>query len=498
MLYPWQLCNKVARGLHRPTRAQLFARLSFRIPRARIGNPLSPHIPPLRPNLYQLDISFRTPTPHPSPHTMPSRQRSLSSSSPPPGGQARAKRPKIFRACAACVASKTRCEDVSPAGCALCRRRGKECSLAAIAGQYEAGVSPSSASRSQHAGSAPPSHSNGLSANGHSGTHLARPASAHGPPSAPPSAAAYPTPEYTTGDDLRARLAETEQRLARTERLVADLEARLDAASDARHPTRNNSTNTNADADDTGAGDVVTSDTFIFAGPLRLSAYELDGHDETLWSVACTRAYPDPVGRGLLTPAEAELVWHGFKARVARLLPIPPFTAVSTPVPTHGFVMLAALHHVPALIKDQVRVKKMVAECMELAMASHSSIDVVLALLILSLAPPLPDIGGESAPTNPTAFRMLNLARSMCCTMGLEGRAIAALRLGDELNEEMYGDSLWILQLVRCGSRDVWGMSLTTVVRGVKSLRHPGSHVPTRPVTAAPRFPPSPAAEGAV
>jgi hypothetical protein len=227
----------------------------------------------------------------------------------------------------------------------------------------------------------------------------------------------------------------------------------------------------------------------LFAGPLRLSTLQLEGHDETLWSVACTRAYPDPVGRGLLSPAEAELVWHGFKARAARLLPIPPFTAVSTPLPGHGFVLLAALHHVPALVKDQGAVRRMVDECMALAMGSHASVDVVLALLILSLAPPLPDDGGEGAPIHPTAWRMMSLARSMCVAMGLEGRALAAIRKGEELNDEMWADSLWILQLVRGAVS-----ALTAVVRRVEPLRPPQPHVPAAGAADAAR-PPPPAPE---
>lgn len=48
------------------------------------------------------------------------------------------KRPKLFRACEACVSSKTRCEDVTPDGCGHCRRRRKQCSLQAIVGAYVA------------------------------------------------------------------------------------------------------------------------------------------------------------------------------------------------------------------------------------------------------------------------------------------------------------------------------------------------------------------------
>ncbi|CAK9784752.1 hypothetical protein CC85DRAFT_285226 [Cutaneotrichosporon oleaginosum] len=310
------------------------------------------------------------------------------------------KRPKIFRACAACVSSKTRCEDVTSGGCALCRRRGKPCSLSAVVGGFDNNLS-------------------GVST------------------PAPVSAAAVGRSAGSSADeDVRARLADAEARLARTERALADLEARVSGAgtstSGSYHPHYR----------------IPEEERHVlFAGPLRLSALQLEGHDETLWSVACTRAYPDPVGRGLLSPAEAELAWHGFKARAARLLPIPPFTAVSTPLPGHGFVLLAALHHVPALVKDQRALRGLVDECMALAMGSHASVDVVLALLIMSLAPPLPDDGAEGAPITPTAWRMVSLARSMCLAMGLEARALAAVRKGEELNDAVWADSLWLLQL---------------------------------------------------
>lgn len=294
----------------------------------------------------------------------------------------------------------------------------------------------------------------------------------HAATPAPPLA--YPTPDSGMDEvrDVRVRLAETERRLVRTERALADLEARFSSSRAEAEPE-------------------IEDASIVFAGPLRLSALQLEGHDETLWSVACTRRYPDPVGRGLLSPAEAELVWHGFKARAARLLPIPPFTAVSTPVPEHGFVTLAALHHVPALIKDQGALRRMVDESIGLAMASHASVDVVLALLILSIAPPLPDDGGESAPTNPTAWRMLSLARSMCVSMGLESRAIAAQRRGTGLNDQAWADSLWILQLV--STRMASSLrALTTVVRRIQPLRNPFPHVSSGAAAAAARTQPPP------
>jgi hypothetical protein len=54
-------------------------------------------------------------------------------SQPPP------KRPRIYRACLPCVSSKTRCQDVTTAGCYRCRTKHLQCSL--LEGAIEPGPS---------------------------------------------------------------------------------------------------------------------------------------------------------------------------------------------------------------------------------------------------------------------------------------------------------------------------------------------------------------------
>lgn len=171
-------------------------------------------------------------------------------------------------------------------------------------------------------------------------------------------------------------------------------------------------------------------------------------HDETLFTAASTRAYRSPTSVGL-TPDQVEMAWHQFKARVTPLLPLPPFTAVSTPVPEHGFVQTAMLQFVPSLAGI---VRPLVDEGVLLAMAGHATRDVVLALLILSLAPGQPDEseGGdgkipEQAPVTPSAFRLIALAYSMGANLGMQSAAEAALR--QDLDSEHWDEMRFQLLL---------------------------------------------------
>ncbi|TXT04314.1 hypothetical protein VHUM_04201 [Vanrija humicola] len=186
-------------------------------------------------------------------------------------------------------------------------------------------------------------------------------------------------------------------------------------------------------------------------GPFRLATSSLlIPLDETIFSVSATRAYPNPVDRGVTSHSTVELAWHGFKAKISALLPLPPFLAVSTPVPAHGFVVTAALHHVPSAHSPGLA--QLTAECLLMAMSGNASVDVVLALLILSLAPERPDDEEKDdksnrAPRPPSPYRLISLAYSMGQNLGLESAAEAALRRGAELNHESWNESLWRLQL---------------------------------------------------
>ncbi|KAL1407946.1 hypothetical protein Q8F55_004743 [Vanrija albida] len=372
-----------------------------------------------------------------------------------------AKRQKLFRACAACVSSKTRCEDVTPEGCSLCRRRGKPCSLSGVAAavvEQAASVGVSSSQlpspshqhhQSNHHHHAPPPTQYRSSS---SSVSWASPSAAGpGPSSSMRPAATSPLnanapshPSPSEVDELRGRVADAERRVARTEAALAELEARVkaSAASDSqvyRRPANG------ASREDTSFVDLPRE------GPFRLATSSLlIPLDETIFSVSATRAYPNPVERGVISPATVELAWHGFKAKISALLPLPPFLAVSTPVPAHGFVVTAALHHVPSAHSPGLAA--ITAECLLMAMSGNASVDVVLALLILSLAPERPDDEDKDdknarAPRPPSPYRLISLAYSMGQNLGLESVAEAALRRGNDLNHESWNESLWRLQL---------------------------------------------------
>lgn len=339
------------------------------------------------------------------------------------------KRPKLFRACEACVNSKTRCEDVTPEGCGHCRRRRKQCSLQAIVGAYAA-----------------------------TPERFGTPSSEHKP--------------HAAGEDvgaLRARLAETEARLASLERM-------------ARHPPPPPSYHfspQHAGPSTPRQFGNPPPEPRLMNGALQLATmYHQVQHEETLFTAASTRPYRSPTSVGL-SPDQIEMAWHQFKARITSLLPLPPFTAVSTPVPEHTFVQTAMLQFVPSLAGI---VRPLVDEGLLLAMAGHATRDVVLALLILSLAPSQPDedMDGkipEQAPVTPSAFRLIALAYSMGSNLGMQSAAEAALRA--DLDSEHWDDMRFQLLM--------W----TAVVNRYSLLSLMFGKSVTLPPLVAPRLPPS-------
>lgn len=344
------------------------------------------------------------------------------------------KKPKLFRACEACVNSKTRCEDVTPEGCGHCRRRRKQCSLQAIVGAY---VAPSE--------------------------------ERYGTPGSEHHAAG-------AGEDVRAlrsRLAETEARLASLERM-------------SRHPPPPPSYHYSPGQPGpatprTANFNNAPAEPRLMHGALQLaSMYHQVQHDETLFSAASTRPYRSPTSVGL-TPDQIEMAWHQFKARITSLLPLPPFTAVSTPVPEHPFVQTAMLQFVPSLAGIA---RPLVDEGLLLAMAGHATRDVVLALLILSLAPGQaedePGAEGkvpEHAPVTPSAFRLVALAYSMGSNLGMQSAAEAALRA--DLDSEHWDEMRFQLLM--------W----TAVVNRYSLLSLMYGKSVTLPPLVAPRLPPS-------
>lgn len=378
-------------------------------------------------------------------------------------------------------------------GCSLCRRRGRVCSLAAVASALEANsgslsngneqdrTTPSmamngsngngSASYTMDPGSsssnndlAPPPSRHSLHPSPHDTSALSplRPTYQHRTYAPTPSGSNVPDWHSNEVDELRVRLAEAERRVARTESALADIQVRTERTEREREQEQDRETDrerrigtANYRRGNGGHAALQSpgSDAFLeTAGPLRLAMTMLYTIDETIFSIAGTRLYPHPVMRGIVPASHVELAWHGFKARISTLLPLPPFLAVSTPVPSHGFVLLAALHHVPSAYSSQFA--PLLDESILIAMGGGVSLDVILALLILSFAPAQPeDDNGDDGDDRsiprvvPTALRLISLAYSIGQSLGLDSVVEGTLRLGDRLNLEMYGEALWRLQL---------------------------------------------------
>lgn len=326
-------------------------------------------------------------------------------------------------------------------GCALCRRRGKGCSLAAVASALEA--TTDKVPRSER--STP-------------GMRYPRAASPDWRPSS-----------SSEIEDLRQRLAAAERRVARTEAALLDVESQLSNSRRGPHHREPRRTRSRSPSD--------SEKTIHVTGPLNFATLLLYRLDEAMFSVASTREYPDPVARGVVPASHAELAWHAFKARICSVLPLPPFLAVSTPVPVHGFVVLAALHHVQS--EYSVALEPLLNESILLAMSGAASVDVMLALLILSLAPILPEKAADEtdAPCTPSAFRLIALAYSMGQSLGFESMAEAVIARGQDLNREYFGEHLWTLQL--------WAAIVNRFA--ILSLMH--GQIATLPVRVADRLP---------
>jgi hypothetical protein len=266
---------------------------------------------------------------------------------------------------------------------------------------------------------------------------------------------------------MQRRLTDAERRVAHTETVVLDLEAQLLGERRERAARGYSATRTMSRSRSRSPPHTSRTPPSIEpqVGPLRFTSMLLYRLDESMLTLASTRLYPDPVARGVVSAAHVELAWHGFKARIAALLPLPPFLAVSTPVPAHGFVVAAALTHVQSAYTPDL--EPLLDECILLAMGSAVSIDVMLALLIFSLAPLPPDHEDGRAGLDPprehstaaagtrrrhrlTArgpYRLISLAFQMGQSFGFEAMAESALKRGQELNDEWNGEQLWHLQL---------------------------------------------------
>ncbi|WWD21802.1 hypothetical protein CI109_106290 [Kwoniella shandongensis] len=125
--------------------------------------------------------------------------------------------------------------------------------------------------------------------------------------------------------------------------------------------------------------------------------------------------FPDVVKRGKFTSTQVDMYFQLFKHRFSLIAPLIPFLLTSSPLPKHPFVIVAALAFIPNVIPpDDIGI---IDESMMYAMSGTTSVDVILALYILSFAP----FQASSEWHIPiTPLRLVSLAWTMGKDLGLE------------------------------------------------------------------------------
>ena len=107
-----------------------------------------------------------------------------------------------------------------------------------------------------------------------------------------------------------------------------------------------------------------------------------------------------------------------FKHRFTRLIPISTLLFASTPTPTHPFVVLAFLSHIPTIFTP--RFQLLVEESILYALTDAATLDALFALYLLALAP-----AQSLSPDRPgmDASRLIGIAYNIGLGLGLESRS---------------------------------------------------------------------------
>ncbi|WVR03313.1 hypothetical protein IAU60_000304 [Kwoniella sp. DSM 27419] len=341
-----------------------------------------------------------------------------------------AKRSKVFRACQSCVSAKTRCEDVQPEGCYLCRRKGKDCSLRGISSVSEP---------SQHVG------------------YLPDPVSLR------------PSPAWAQHDADQAALLE---RLRAQEERSRDLEDRLHRMEHLSSSSSGPTPGFTPQVTMTHHRPSVAREG-ITRSPLwngRAPTF-----DERLFLNIFPAAYPDVVALGYLTRSQMDMAFQLFKHRFSLIFPFNPFLRSSTSTPEHPFVRLAVLLHVNIVPPQDIA--NVLDQSLAILLSGGVSIPALLALLIVSLVPVQAVPQGHNTPTS---LRLISLAYQIGLDAGV-GRAVeTSLRNPDDLlqpwaDEKMELALLWTAVVNRY---NLLRILFTPVVNSVPS---PASLLPAHP-----------------
>lgn len=127
-----------------------------------------------------------------------------------------------------------------------------------------------------------------------------------------------------------------------------------------------------------------------------------------------------------------------WKYRFSSVLPLAPFLLTSTPTPTHPFVIAAILSHLSAF--NTTSLHHLINESIAHAMRGAIDGDVVLALLLLAVAP--------CSPIVPTSTRLISMAYEIGLALGYGSTEQSALSLGEELAQPWWRTKLDELLLV--------------------------------------------------
>jgi hypothetical protein len=345
---------------------------------------------------------------------------------PPSDDEPCSKRAKVFRACSQCVSAKTRCEDIKSKGCFLCRRKRKTCSLTGAI------VNDSSVFRNR-AGS------------GLGGEPSSRRSSMH-----PPGVfnVGSPKDDYSMGgkparkthaDGEADSLHRDEARIFEAERRISTLERELKEIRAAQPPIQYGHDGRQA----VKRPECLATPRFGRIEDTVLHA-QFEDFSETIFSLSTPDAFPSALSAGILQEGEVELAFQSFKHHFSPILPLTSFLSISTPSPTHNFVILACLHHVPHYASPQLA--ELVDKSILTALSGNITEDVVLALLILALAPMVPL--GPEARLRPTPLRLISLAYQLGRDLGLEGKAERYLLRGADLAELHWEEAMQLVQMV--------------------------------------------------
>ena len=122
-----------------------------------------------------------------------------------------------------------------------------------------------------------------------------------------------------------------------------------------------------------------------------------------------------------------------FKHVFSEIFPLCSFLDVSTPPPTHPFVVLSILSHVEDSLLPICDVDLLVDESILYCMAGGGCAEAMLALFILSHSP-WSQRNAEHVPAN--VMRVISLAHSIGVDLGLDRIAESVLRRAEHATEE--------------------------------------------------------------